>query len=86
VRAGACWWCSPSRNRTRQLLARITGEPTRPAEGDAGPAGARAGQWRRNGAGSQILADLGAGKLRVLGTPRRQIGLGGFGLEVVGYV
>jgi 3,4-dihydroxy 2-butanone 4-phosphate synthase/GTP cyclohydrolase II len=69
-----------------QLLSRITGEPTRPAEGDAGPAGARAGQWRRNGAGSQILADLGAGKLRVLGTPRRQIGLGGFGLEVVGYV
>jgi len=40
-------------------------------------------QWRRNGAGSQILADLGLGKLRVLGTARRQIGLAGFGLEIV---
>jgi 3,4-dihydroxy 2-butanone 4-phosphate synthase/GTP cyclohydrolase II len=67
------------------LLARITGEAPTQA-GDAGPAGARAGEWRRNGAGSQILADLGAGKLRVLGTPRRQVGLGGFGLEVVEYV
>jgi 3,4-dihydroxy 2-butanone 4-phosphate synthase/GTP cyclohydrolase II len=35
------------------------------------------GQWRRNGAGAQILADLGLGKLRVLGTPRRQVGLAG---------
>ncbi|WP_031371580.1 MULTISPECIES: 3,4-dihydroxy-2-butanone-4-phosphate synthase [Lysobacter] len=43
-------------------------------------------EWRRNGAGGQILADLGLGKLRVLGTPRRQIGLAGFGLEVVEYV
>ena len=41
------------------------------------------GQWRRNGAGAQILADLGLGKLRVLGTPRRQVGLSGFGLEIV---
>ena len=45
-----------------------------------------AGQWRRNGAGAQILADLGLGKLRVLGTPRRQVGLAGYGLEVVEYV
>ncbi len=44
------------------------------------------GQWRRNGAGAQILADLGLGKLRVLGTPRRQVGLAGYGLEVVEYV
>ncbi|MEO7478623.1 MAG: 3,4-dihydroxy-2-butanone-4-phosphate synthase [Lysobacteraceae bacterium] len=43
-------------------------------------------EWRRNGAGAQILADLGLRKLRVLGTPRRQVGLGGFGLEVVEYV
>lgn len=41
------------------------------------------GQWRRNGAGAQILADLGLGRLRVLGTPRRQVGLSGYGLEVV---
>jgi 3,4-dihydroxy 2-butanone 4-phosphate synthase/GTP cyclohydrolase II len=50
------------------------------------PAQASTTEWRRNGAGAQILADLGLGKLRVLGTPRRQVGLGGFGLEVVEYV
>ena len=48
--------------------------------------GGRMGEWRRNGAGSQILQDLGFGRLRVLGTPRRQVGLAGFGLEIVEYV
>ena len=59
------------------LLARLRAEPS--------PAGNSkdVGQWRRNGAGAQILADLGLGKLRVLGTPRRQIGLAGYGLEIV---
>jgi 3,4-dihydroxy 2-butanone 4-phosphate synthase/GTP cyclohydrolase II len=68
------------------MLARI-----REAHGDPKPeaASARGGElaeWRRNGAGSQILADLGLGKLRVLGTPRRQVGLAGYGLEVVEYI
>lgn len=66
------------------LLARIREQPEQ-----AGPASGRAGalaEWRRNGAGSQILADLGLGKLRVLGTPRKQVGLAGFGLEVVEYL
>ncbi|HJR74882.1 MAG TPA: 3,4-dihydroxy-2-butanone-4-phosphate synthase [Luteimonas sp.] len=63
------------------LLARIREQPDQAA----GRAGALA-EWRRNGAGSQILADLGLGKLRVLGTPRKQVGLAGFGLEVVEYV
>ena len=40
-------------------------------------------QWRTHGLGAQILADLGARKLRVLGKPRRFSGLSGFGLEVV---
>ena len=62
-------------------LARIREQP--PAPG--GRAGALA-EWRRTGAGSQILADLGLGKLRVLGTPRKQVGLAGFGLEVVAHV
>ncbi len=68
------------------LLARVRGpqaaepEPAVPARGHA------LAEWRRNGAGGQILADLGLGKLRVLGTPRKQIGLAGFGLEVVEYV
>jgi 3,4-dihydroxy 2-butanone 4-phosphate synthase/GTP cyclohydrolase II len=50
------------------------------------PRPAPTAEWRRNGAGGQILADLGLRRLRVLGAPRRQVGLGGFGLEVVEYV
>jgi 3,4-dihydroxy 2-butanone 4-phosphate synthase/GTP cyclohydrolase II len=60
------------------LLARITERESN--------AGAKVAEWRRNGAGAQILADLGLKKLRVMGTPRRQVGLAGYGLEVVEYV
>ena len=42
--------------------------------------------WRMTGIGAQILADLGLRRLRVLGTPRRYLGLAGYGLEVVEYV
>ena len=65
------------------MLERIRSEPGRDPEPSAGGALA---EWRRNGAGAQILADLGLGKLRVLGTPRRQVGLAGYGLDVVEYV
>ncbi|MGY0505508.1 3,4-dihydroxy-2-butanone-4-phosphate synthase [Luteimonas sp. e5] len=68
-------WDSPT---PEAVLARIRNEAAAPAPHVA--------QWRRNGAGSQILADLGCRRLRVLGTPRKQVGLGGFGLEVVEYV
>ncbi len=65
------------------LLARVR-------EGEsAHGAGSRDGklqEWRQNGAGAQILHDLGFGRLRVLGTPRRQVGLAGFGLEIAEYV
>ena len=64
------------------LLDRIREVPEPPAEGR----GSALSEWRRNGAGSQILSDLGFGRLRVLGTPRKQVGLPGFGLEVVEYV
>ena len=69
---------------TDALLARIRG----PGHAQAEPVtrGGALAEWRRNGAGAQILADLGLGQLRVLGTPRKQIGLAGFGLEVVEYV
>ncbi|MBB3227494.1 3,4-dihydroxy 2-butanone 4-phosphate synthase/GTP cyclohydrolase II [Luteibacter sp. Sphag1AF] len=40
-------------------------------------------EWRENGLGAQILADLGARRLRVMGTPRKLVGIAGFGLEVV---
>ena len=62
------------------LLARLR------AQAETGVHAKDVGQWRRNGAGAQILADLGLGKLRVLGTPRRQVGLSGFGLDVVEFV
>ena len=42
-------------------------------------------EWRRHGLGAQVLADLGVRHLRVLGTPRRLVGLAGFDLDVVGY-
>jgi 3,4-dihydroxy 2-butanone 4-phosphate synthase/GTP cyclohydrolase II len=65
------------------LLARI--RDVQPEQG-APVRGSALAEWRRNGAGAQILADLGLGRLRVLGTPRRQVGLAGFGLEVVDYL
>jgi 3,4-dihydroxy 2-butanone 4-phosphate synthase/GTP cyclohydrolase II len=43
-------------------------------------------EWRQLGLGAQILADLGLRRLRVLGTPRKLVALGGFGLEVAEYV
>ena len=60
-----------------ELLARLDGVPPVAVETPA--------QWRQLGLGAQILADLGARRLRVLGTPRKLVGLAGFGIEVVGY-
>ncbi|HET6603853.1 MAG TPA: 3,4-dihydroxy-2-butanone-4-phosphate synthase [Xanthomonadaceae bacterium] len=62
------------------LLARLqrAGEPE--------PADQRVREWRRNGVGAQILAELGARRLRVIGAPRKQVALGGFGLSVEEYV
>jgi 3,4-dihydroxy 2-butanone 4-phosphate synthase/GTP cyclohydrolase II len=65
------------------LLARLNHEAA------AAPvAGRHASQreWRQLGLGAQILADLGVHRLRVLGTPRKLVGLSGFDLEVVDYV
>ncbi|MFN3843618.1 MAG: GTP cyclohydrolase II, partial [Rehaibacterium terrae] len=62
------------------LLARLRQHPEPEAERG------RVAEWRRNGAGAQILADLGLRRLRVIGAPRRQIGLAGYGLEVVEFV
>lgn len=41
---------------------------------------------RTVGVGSQILADLGVGKMRLLSSPKRYHALSGFGLEVVEYI
>ena len=42
--------------------------------------------WRTTGTGAQILADLGIHELRVMGAPKKFLGLSGYGLEVVEYV
>ncbi|TAM96355.1 MAG: 3,4-dihydroxy-2-butanone-4-phosphate synthase [Rhodanobacteraceae bacterium] len=65
------------------LLARLNREnATVPAAGR----NAAQREWRQLGLGAQILADLGVRRLRVLGTPRKLVGLSGFDLEVVEYV
>jgi len=43
-------------------------------------------QMRTYGLGSQILADLGVGKMRVLGHAMKAPGMSGFGLEIVEYI
>lgn len=60
------------------LLARLRREaaPQPPPKDDQ--------EWRQLGLGAQILADLGVKRLTVIGTPRKFVGIAGFGLEVVG--
>lgn len=41
---------------------------------------------RSYGVGAQILADVGVGRMRILGAPKKVHGLAGFGLDVVEYV
>ena len=62
---------------TDALIERLTAKP---AAGEQTPP-----PWRQLGLGAQILVDLGVRRLRVLGTPRRLVGLRGFGLEVEGH-
>ena len=66
------------------LLARLSREPVAATASTRGQGVQR--EWRQLGLGAQILADLGVRRLRVLGTPRKLVGLSGFGLEVVEYV
>ncbi len=44
------------------------------------------GHLRLLGAGSQILSNLGAGKIKVMGRARKTHGLSGFGIEIVEYI
>lgn len=67
------------------LLARL-GHAADAAATAASQAAGSQREWRQLGLGAQILADLGVRRLRVLGTPRKLVGLSGFGLEVVEYV
>jgi 3,4-dihydroxy 2-butanone 4-phosphate synthase/GTP cyclohydrolase II len=78
----------------RGVLLVLSGEDTAEAllarlKQDSPPLGAvheEQHEWRQHGLGAQMLADLGVRRLRVLGTPRQLVGLGGFGLEVIDHV
>ena len=63
------------------LLRRLNRQPAAQE-----PEEAQQQEWRQLGLGAQMLADLGVQRLRVLGTPRKLVGLGGFGLEMVEHV
>lgn len=56
-----------------------------PAVG-TGVAAARATEWREIGLGAQILRDLGVTTIKLLtSTPRRFVGLAGFGIDIDGF-
>jgi 3,4-dihydroxy 2-butanone 4-phosphate synthase / GTP cyclohydrolase II len=56
-----------------------------PQESDTGTEAARSRQWREIGLGAQILKDLGISSIRLLTSSKRTyVGLGGFGIEIVG--
>jgi 3,4-dihydroxy 2-butanone 4-phosphate synthase/GTP cyclohydrolase II len=56
-----------------------------PHEGDTGADAARSKQWREIGLGAQILKDIGISSIRLLSSSKRTyVGLGGFGIEIVG--
>ncbi len=67
----------------RELLARLRERRLEEQGGEAAPG--KSEELRTVGLGAQILADVGVGRMRVLGSPRRFHGLAGFGLEVVGF-
>ena len=72
----------PSTNLERELRRfRLEGAetlPPRPARGRE--------ELRTYGVGSQILADLGVGRMRVMGHPVKAPGMSGFGLEITDYL
>jgi len=72
--------------KSADLLARLARDPAQAETPRGGEREHAQREWRQLGLGAQILADLGARRLRVLGTPRKLVGLSGFGLEVVEYV
>ena len=73
------------RESSAELLQRLCQCQERPGEPDASLRRGRA-EMRTYGLGSQILADLGVGKMRVLGHPMKAPALSGFGLEIVEYI
>lgn len=68
-----------------RLVSVQKGEAELPLQ-DASDDSSQPQDWRTLGIGSQILTDLGVRRMRLMSTPKRFHGLGGFGLEVVDYV
>lgn len=65
-------------NQVRHFEAEDRGKPQMSAT--------QSNQSRNVGIGSQILADVGVGKMRVLSSPRKYSSLSGFGLEIVEFI
>lgn len=55
-------------------------------KGEVQPTATMSNQSRNVGVGSQILADLGVHKMRLLSSPKKYSALSGFGLEVVDFI
>lgn len=55
-------------------------------KGEPGPTATLSNQSRNVGVGSQILSNLGVGKMRLLSSPRKYSSLSGFGLEIVEFI
>jgi len=76
---------STSDNLLQQLKAfesqALVQENNAPETSNSSPA-----DLKTYGIGAQILADLGVQQMRVMSAPKRFLGIGGFGLEVVEYV
>jgi 3,4-dihydroxy 2-butanone 4-phosphate synthase/GTP cyclohydrolase II len=68
------------------LLQRVRQFRQQDVESDGGALHRGRAEMRTYGLGSQILADLGVSKMRVLGHPIKVPGLSGFGLEIVEYI
>ena len=68
------------------LLQRVRQFQEHPIEQEQNAIRRGRAEMRTYGLGSQILADLGVSKMRVLGHPMKTPGLSGFGLEIVDYI
>jgi len=75
-----------NRDHTEELLAQIKDFNRQDQKDRPRPRRRDRSDLRTYGIGAQILADLGARKMRVMSAPRSMHGISGFDLEVVEYV
>jgi 3,4-dihydroxy 2-butanone 4-phosphate synthase/GTP cyclohydrolase II len=70
----------------KETIRRVRKLEFGPPEAQEWPEPGGNGSLRTYGVGAQILRDLGVRRMRVLGAPRRLLGLSGFGMDIVDYV